>query len=118
MINEVVLKRAIVVVLSTAMFTGTGIAYAFGFCNTSNASKSRVDYRDRDDYYGDPRVDSGYGYRGRNYGYGSQGYGYGAPQPPVMGTLCQHTPRRNPETMPYRRRLTNSNCGSKTWKKR
>ena len=85
MINEVILKRAIVVVLSTAMLTGTGIAYAFGFCNTSNPSKWKGDYRDRDDYYGDRGVDSGYGYRGRNYGYGSPGYGYGAPPAPGYG---------------------------------
>ncbi len=80
MINDAILKRAIVVVLSTAMFTGTGIAYAFGFCNTSNPSKWRGDYRDRDDYYGDPGVYSGYGYRGRGYGYGSPNYGYTAPE--------------------------------------
>jgi hypothetical protein len=32
MINEVFLKRSIVVVLSTAIYTGTGIAYAFDMC--------------------------------------------------------------------------------------
>jgi len=80
MINEVILKRAIVVVFSAAMFTGTGIAYAFDMCkNMMNPSKSRDDYRDRDDYYGDPGVDSRYGYRGRGYGYSSPGYGYGGP---------------------------------------
>ena len=88
MINKVILKRVIVVVFSTAMFTDTGIAYAFDMCNNMfekmnqskmNQSEWGGDYRDRDDYYGDPRVDSGYGYRGRNYGYGSPGYGYGGP---------------------------------------
>ena len=89
MINEVILKRAIVVVFSTAMFTGAGIAYAFDMCKNMfdkmnqskvNQSQWRGDYRDRDDYYGDPGVDSAYGYRRyRGYGYGSPGYGYGGP---------------------------------------
>ena len=83
MINKVILKRVIVVVFSTAMFTDTGIAYAFDMCNNMfdkmNQSEWRGDYRDRDDYHGDPGVDSGYGYRGRDYGYGSPGYGYGGP---------------------------------------
>jgi hypothetical protein len=95
MINKVILKRVIAVVFSTAMFTGTGIAYAFDMCNNKfdkmsqskmNQSERRGDYRDRDDYYGDPRVDSGYGYRrGRGYGYGSPGYGYGGPPAPSYG---------------------------------
>jgi hypothetical protein len=43
-----------------------------------NQSEWRGDYyRDRDDYPGNPRVGSGYGYRGRSYGHASQGYGYG-----------------------------------------
>lgn len=79
MSNEVILKRALVVVFSTSMFTGTGIADAFDMCNMMNTSKWRGDYRDRDDYYGDPRVDSGHGYRGRGYGYDSPNYGYGGP---------------------------------------
>ena len=84
MINEVILKRAIIVVFGTSMFTGNGIAYAFDMCNIMNPSKWRGDYRDRDDYYGDPRVDSGYGYRSRGYGYDygsppARGYGYTAP---------------------------------------
>jgi hypothetical protein len=85
MINEVILKRVIVVVFSTAMFTGTGIACAFDMCKNMfgkmNQSQWRGDNRDRNDYYGDPRVSSGYGYRGRDYGYGSPGYGYGRPTP-------------------------------------
>jgi hypothetical protein len=94
MINKVILKRVIVVVFSTAMFTGTGIAYAFDMCKNmfGNMNKSKMnqsewsgDYRDRDDYYGDPGVDSGYGYRGRGYGYGSPGYGYGGPPAPSYG---------------------------------
>lgn len=83
MFNEVILKRAIIVVFSTAMFTGTGIAYAFDMCKNMfdkmNRSEWRGDNRDRGDYYGDPRVGSVYGYRGRDYGYGSPGYGYGGP---------------------------------------
>ena len=88
MINEVILKRSIVVVFSTAIFTGTGIAYAFDMCKNMfgkmNQSEWKGDYRDRDDYYGDPGVGSGYGYRGRAYGYAGPAvpsYGYTAPQP-------------------------------------
>ena len=90
MINEVILKRSIVVVFSTAIFTGTGIAYAFDMCKNMfgkmNQSEWRGDYRDRDDYYGDRGVDSGYGYRrDRGFGYGSPGYGYGGPPAPSYG---------------------------------
>ena len=96
MINKVILKRVIVVVFSTAMFTDTGIAYAFDMCknmfgkmnqsNKMNQSEWRGDYRDRDDYYGDRGVDSGYGYRrDRGFGYGSPGYGYGGPPAPSYG---------------------------------
>ncbi len=90
MINKVILKRVIVVVLSTAMFTDTGIAYAFDMCKNMfdkmNQSEWRGDYRDRDDYYGDPGVGSGYGYRrGRGYGYGSTGYGHSGPPAPSYG---------------------------------
>ena len=81
MINEVFLKRSIVVVLSTAIYTGTGIAYGFDMCKNMfgkmNQSEERGDYRGRDDYPGYPWVESGYGYRGRAYGYASPGYGYG-----------------------------------------
>ena len=81
MINEVFLKRSIVVVLSTAIYTGTGIAYAFDMCKNMfgkmNQSEERGDYRGRDDYPGYPWIESGYGYRGRAYGYASPGYGYG-----------------------------------------
>jgi hypothetical protein len=81
MINEVFLKRSIVVVLSTAICTGTGIAYAFDMCKNMfgkmNQSEEMGDYRGRDDYPGYPWVESGYGYRGRAYGYASPGYGYG-----------------------------------------
>jgi hypothetical protein len=95
MINNVILKRVIVVVFSTAMFTDTGIAYAFDMCknmfgkmNQSKMEQSewRSDYRDHDDYYGDPGVGSGYGYRrGRGFGYGSPDYGYGGPPAPSYG---------------------------------
>jgi len=87
MINEVILKRSIVVVFSTAIFAGTGIAYAFDMCKNMfgkmNQSEWKGDYRDRDNYYRGPGVDSGYGYRGRDYGYGGPtvpSYGYAAPQ--------------------------------------
>jgi hypothetical protein len=89
MINTMILKRAIVAVFSTAVFTGTGIANAFDICKNMfgkmNQSEWRGDNRDHDDYYGYPGADSGYGYRGRNYGYGSQGYGYGSPPAPSYG---------------------------------
>ena len=94
MINKGILNRVIVVVFSTALFTDTGIAYAFDMCNNMfdkmnqskmNQSEWRGDYRDRDDYYRDPGVDSGYGYSGRGYGYGSPGYGYGGPPTPSYG---------------------------------
>jgi hypothetical protein len=80
MINEVILKRSIVVVLSTTIFTGTEFAYAFDMCKNifgkMNQSEWRGDYRDRDYYPGDLVVDSGYGSRGRGYGYASPGYSY------------------------------------------
>jgi hypothetical protein len=67
MINEVIFKRSIVVVLSTAIFSGTGIAYGFDMCRNmfgkSNPSEWRDDYRDR--YFG---------------------YGYGAPRSTVTRT--------------------------------
>jgi hypothetical protein len=77
------------------LFADTGIAYAFDMCNNifdkinqskMNQSEWRGDYRDRDDYYGDPGVDSGYDYRrGRGYGYSSPGYGYGGHPAPSYG---------------------------------
>jgi hypothetical protein len=87
MINKVILKRVIVVVLSTAMFTDTGIACAFDICknifDTMNRSRLqqsewRGNYRDGGEYYRDPEVASG-------YGYGSPGYGYGVPPVPGYG---------------------------------
>ena len=81
MSNEVIFRRSIVVLLSAAIFTGTGIAYAFDMCKNMfgkmNQSEWGGDYRDRDYYRGDPVLGSGYGYRGRNYGYASPGYGFG-----------------------------------------
>ena len=72
MINEVILKRSILVVLSAAIFSGTGIAYAFDMCKNifgkMNQSEWRGDYRDRD--YGYPSPGYGYG------GYPVPGYGY------------------------------------------
>jgi hypothetical protein len=80
MFNGVNLKRAIVVVFSTAMCTNTGIAYAFDICKNlfgkTNQPGWRGDNRGRGNYYGDPRTNLGYGYRGRPYGYGWSGYGY------------------------------------------
>ena len=85
MINEVILKRSIVVVLSTTIITGTEVAYAFDMCKNMfgkmNQSEWRRDYRDRNYYRGDPMVESDYGHRGRDYGYGYGGppvhsYGY------------------------------------------
>jgi hypothetical protein len=80
MVNGVILKRSIVVVLSTAIFTGAGFAYAFDMCKDMfgkmNQSEWRDGYTDRDDYHGYPGVNPGYGYRGRDYGYASPGYGY------------------------------------------
>ncbi len=81
MTNKVILKRVLVVGFSTAMFTDTGIAYAFDMCknifdmvNLSKLKQSEWagNYRDRDDYYGNPEVAYG-------YGYGSPGYSYGGP---------------------------------------
>jgi hypothetical protein len=84
MINKVILKRIIVGVLSAAMFTGIGSAYAFDMCKNiferMNQLERRGDYGDREGYYGDPWGGPSYGYsRGRGYGYGSPGYGYSGP---------------------------------------
>jgi hypothetical protein len=82
----VILKRAIVVVFCSAMFTGTGIAYAFDICKNMfskiNQSEWSGDNRDRVGYYGNPRIGSGYGYRGRPFGNGWSGYGYGGSPSP------------------------------------
>jgi hypothetical protein len=81
MINEVILKRSIVVALSTAIFTGTGIVYAFDMCKNMfekmNQSEWRGDNRGRDYYRGDPVSGSDYGYSDRYYGYAPPGYGFG-----------------------------------------
>jgi hypothetical protein len=86
MLNKVILKRIIVVVLSAAMFTGIGSAYAFDICKnilgTMDQLERRGDYTDREGYYGTPWGGPSYGYsRGRGYGYGSPGYGYSGPPP-------------------------------------
>jgi hypothetical protein len=87
MIDKVIFKRVIVVALSTAMFTSTGIAHAFDMCqkifDIMNQPKSKQSewtgkYRDRDDYYRYPQI-------GSDYGYGPPGYGYGAPPAPGYG---------------------------------
>lgn len=89
MINEKILKRSIAVVLSAAIFTGSGIACAFDMCKNMfdkmNQSEWRGDNSGRDYYRGYPVVDSGYGYRGRYYGYASPGYDYGGPPVPGYG---------------------------------
>jgi len=68
MISDSILKRSIVVVLSTAVLTGTGSVYAFDMCKNMfgkmNQSGWSGDNRDRD------------------YGYASQDYGYGGFPPP------------------------------------
>jgi hypothetical protein len=85
MINKVILKRVIVVVSSTAMFTNTGITYAFDMCKNLFDKMNQSEWRGHDNY-GDHGVDSGYGYRrGRGYDYGSPGYGYGGPPTPSYG---------------------------------
>lgn len=84
MIDKVILKRIIFVVLSAAMFTDIGSAYAFDICNSifekMNQLERRGDYGGREGYYGDPWGGASYAYsRGRGYGYGSPGYGYSGP---------------------------------------
>jgi len=67
MINNVILKRVIVVVFSTAMFTDTGIAYAFDMCKNmfGKMNQSKMEQSD--------------------FGYGSPDYGYGGPPAPSYG---------------------------------
>jgi hypothetical protein len=64
MINDLILKWSIVVVLGTAIFTGTGIAYAFDMCKNMFGKMNQSEWRG--DYY-----------RDRDFGYASPGYGYG-----------------------------------------
>jgi hypothetical protein len=82
MFNDVIVKRSIIVVLSTALVTGAGIAHAFDMCKNifgkMNQSDWRGGYRERDYYRGVPVLAPGYGYRGRDYGYASPGYVYAA----------------------------------------
>ena len=87
MTNKAILKRVLVVVFGTAIFTDTGIAYAFDMCknifdmmNRSKLKQSEWEgnYVDRDGYYGNSEVASG-------YGHGLPGYGYGAPRVPGYG---------------------------------
>jgi hypothetical protein len=81
MINKVIMKRSIVFVLNAAIFTGTGVANAFDMCKNMfekmNKSEWRGDYKDHEYYRGDPVVDWGYVYRGRDYGHALPRYGYG-----------------------------------------
>jgi hypothetical protein len=92
MFNEVILKRIIVVVLGTAMFTDIGSAYAFDICKNifgkMNQLERRGDYRDREGYYGTP-------WGGPSYGYGSPGYGYSGPPP--YGYMVPAYSGRQPE---------------------
>jgi hypothetical protein len=87
MTNKVIFKQVLVVVLGTAMFTDTGLAYPFDMCknifdmmNRSKLKQSEWEgnYGDRDGYDGNSGVASG-------YGYGSPAYGYGAPPVPGYG---------------------------------
>ena len=64
MINDLILKWSIVVALGTAIFTGTGIAYAFDMCKNMFGKMNQSEWRG--DYY-----------RDRDFGYASPGYGYG-----------------------------------------
>ena len=64
MINDLILKWSIVAVLGTAIFTGTGIAYAFDMCKNIFGKMNQSEWRG--DYY-----------RDRDFGYASPGYGYG-----------------------------------------
>jgi hypothetical protein len=100
MINKLILKRIIILVLSAAMFTDIGSAYAFDICKNifekMNQLERRGDYGDRDGYYGDPWGGSSYGYsRGRGYGYGAPGYGYSGP--PANGYMVPAYSRPQPE---------------------
>lgn len=91
MINKALLKKVIVVVISTAMFTEAGIVCAFDMCKNVFEMMNRTklkqsewggDYRDRDGYYGDPEVSPAYGYGSPGYAYGpapTLGYGYTVP---------------------------------------
>jgi len=63
MMSDVILKQSIVVVLSTAILTGTGSACAFDMC------KNMFGKMNRSGWSGD--------YRDRDYGYASPDYGYG-----------------------------------------
>ena len=87
MVNQVIMKRSIVVMLSAAISTSTGVAYAFDMCKNMfskmNRSEWGGDYRDRDDYPGYHGVGPDYDYRGRYYGYATPGDGYGGY--PVLG---------------------------------
>ena len=85
MIDGLIVKRAMVVVFITSLFTGAEITYAFEFCNIMKPSNARSDYGARDDYYGGPGIDAGYGYGGRGYGYRSPAYGYGGSPTPAHG---------------------------------
>ena len=77
MINEMILRRAVILTFSIAIVTGSGISYAFDMGNMMNPSKWFGGNRDRGDYYGDRWGGPGYGYGAP--GYGRQDYGYGSP---------------------------------------
>ena len=63
MCRHLILKRSIVVVMSAAIFTGTGIAHAFDMCKNILGKMNQTEWKD--------------GYRGQDYGYAPPGYGYG-----------------------------------------
>jgi hypothetical protein len=65
MINGVTVKRSIVVILSAAILSGTGIANAFDMCRNIFGKTNHSELRN--------------GYRDRFYGYAPPGYGYGGP---------------------------------------
>ena len=63
MFNYMILKRSIIIALSAAMCTSTGIAHAFDMCKNMFGKMNQSEWR------GD--------HRGRDYGYAPSGYGYG-----------------------------------------
>lgn len=77
MINYQILKRSIVVVLSAAIFTGSGVVHAFDMCKNifgkMNQPEWGRDYTDRDYGYAYPAYRYG-GYPARSYGYRNERY--------------------------------------------
>ena len=64
MCRHLTLKRSIVVVMSAAILTGTGIAHAFDMCKNILGKMNQTEWRNDN--------------RGREYGYAPPGYSYGS----------------------------------------